>query len=436
MLVMLNTYEETLDWIHSLLPFGIKPGLDRVNSMLAQLGHPEKKLSVIHIGGTNGKGSTLSFLNNMLQANDYHVGTFTSPYMTTFNERMTIDSQSISDETLVSVARQVKPLADSLQASESESPTEFEVITVMALLFFSKQADLDVVLLEVGLGGRLDATNVLSPLLSVITNVGYDHMGILGHSIEAIAYEKAGIIKDQTPVVTAAEKPEVLDVLRMRAEQKQAPFHIVGKDNDYERTYHDLDGEQFSFRSPSRHYQRLQQSMKGMHQVKNAATALSVLDILDNKYHFELSESGIRHGLAATDWPGRFEIMTHRPLIILDGAHNPESIQSLVETLDDYQGMYHIDVVFQAMRDKDINHMLVPLYQCIHHLIFTSFEMERAASGKDLYDQSDYDHKTYIEDWRSFLSQRRHSQTDDTLLVVTGSLYFTAAVRDYLMSLS
>ncbi|KHF29707.1 Folylpolyglutamate synthase [Anoxybacillus sp. BCO1] len=214
---MVRTCKEAVDWIHSRLSFGVKPGLKRMEWMMEKLGHPQRRIKAIHVGGTNGKGSTVCFLRHILQEAGYRVGTFTSPYVEQFNERISINGQPICDVDLMKLVQFIQPLAEELEQTELGGPTEFEVITAMALYYFGKMNVQDVVIFEVGLGGRLDSTNVIYPLLSVITNVGYDHIHILGNTLEQIAFEKAGIIKAGIPVVTAIDQPEAVRVVEEKA---------------------------------------------------------------------------------------------------------------------------------------------------------------------------------------------------------------------------
>lgn len=217
---MFQTYEEALKWIHSRLTFGIKPGLQRMEWMMEKLDHPERRCRFIHVAGTNGKGSTIAFMQEVLKAAEYKVGAFTSPYLESFNERITIDGNPISEEEILQLSNVIKPVVDELEKTELGAPTEFEVITAMMFYYFGKINVPDVVLLETGLGGKWDSTNIANPILSVITMIGHDHLNILGSTIEEIAEQKAGIIKNGVPVITAVEQKEALDVIERVAKEK------------------------------------------------------------------------------------------------------------------------------------------------------------------------------------------------------------------------
>ncbi|HEX7066500.1 MAG TPA: folylpolyglutamate synthase/dihydrofolate synthase family protein [Bacillales bacterium] len=426
---MFTTYEETIEWIHSLLPHGIKPGTKRVEWMLRELGNPERRLRSLHIGGTNGKGSTVNFLRHMIQEGGYSVGTFTSPYIVRFNERISIGGEGIPDQDLVEAANRVRPLVDELAESELGQPTEFEVITVMAMLYFAEVAVPDFVLFEVGLGGRLDSTNVIFPLLTVITNVGYDHTEILGEQIESIAMEKAGIIKSGTPVITAAEKPEALRVIRDKAIEKKAKLYVLGENYSCDYEGSSSTGEVFSYRSLFTERQGLLVGMKGQHQVRNASLALMAIDYLKQYYALVLEEEEIREGLKKASWPGRFEEISTQPHIVLDGAHNPEGIRCLVETLRRYDSAKEIRIVFAAMGNKNVSEMLQPLRELTDHLYFTSFAFERSASVEQLSEWANFPAEKIEPDWQTALEAAITDGDSDSLTVVTGSLYFVSEVR-------
>ncbi len=218
---MFNTYKEAISWIHGRLKFGVKPGLLRMEKLMEKLEHPEKNIRAIHVAGTNGKGSTVSFIRSVLQEAGYTVGTFTSPYMITFNERISVNGMPITDEEWRTLVTDIKPIVDELDKTDAGTVTEFEIITACAFLYFAKRADIDFVIFEAGLGGTFDSTNIVKPLLSVITSIGHDHMAILGNTIEEIAGQKAGIIKNSIPVITGVNQPEALGVIEAEAEKSR-----------------------------------------------------------------------------------------------------------------------------------------------------------------------------------------------------------------------
>ncbi|HEY4554575.1 MAG TPA: folylpolyglutamate synthase/dihydrofolate synthase family protein, partial [Bacillaceae bacterium] len=300
---MLKSYDEALEWIHARLRLGIKPGLKRMEWMLERLGHPENKLNVIHVGGTNGKGSTVSYIRSILNEAGYRTGTFTSPYIKQFNERISVDGVPIPDESITNLANIIKPLADELEHTELGAPTEFEVITAMAIYYFAELDPVEWTVVEVGLGGRFDSTNVVAPAISVITNIGMDHTQILGDTVGKIAFEKAGIIKEQTPVVTAAKQKEALNVFHESARSKNAHIFVLGKDFGISSHKSTESGEEFDLTIGTLHFSRLSTSLMGRHQTENAALAVMALHILADSGKVVISEPAIREGLFKAYWP-------------------------------------------------------------------------------------------------------------------------------------
>jgi dihydrofolate synthase/folylpolyglutamate synthase len=429
---MIRTYKEAVDWIHNRLTLGVKPGLKRMEWMMEKLDHPERRMKAIHVGGTNGKGSTVCYLRNILQQAGYSVGTFTSPYVEQFNERISINGKPISDVEIMKLVQVIKPLAEELEQTELGAPTEFEVITAMALYYFGKMNVQDVVLFEVGLGGRLDSTNVIYPLLSLITNVGFDHTHILGDTLEQIAFEKAGIIKAGIPVITAVEQKEALDVIHARAKSLKAKVYELN--NDFIIRDHEAKegGEKFSLETPFATYRDLHLSMLGSHQVKNAALAVMAANYLRTYYSFIIEEQHVREGVRQAQWLGRFEKISDKPLIILDGAHNMEGIESLVQTIQTHYPSKNVHILFSALRDKPLKPMIEALANIAATITFTSFDFPRAATAEELAEQCDHDAKQCAVDWKQWLKQKRKTAKNDDLIVVTGSLYFISDVRKFL----
>src|SRR5690606_1221285 len=326
-----KTYQEALQWIHSRTNLGMKPGVKRMECLMEKLRHPERYVKVIHVGGTNGKGSTIAYLRQILQEAEYKVGTFTSPYFEKFNERISINGTPISDDDLVKLTNVIKPLCEELDESELGGPTEFEVITAMAIYYFARINPVDVALFEVGLGGRLDSTNVLYPILTIITNIGKDHTNFLGNTYEEIAFEKAGIIKSGVTLITGATQPEALKVLEDKAKEKRASVYL--KDREFRITEHERlpDGERFSVETIFQTLNGLRISMKGRHQTENAALAVMAAIYLNKLIAFYIEEEHIRNGLAKAACPGRFEIVSEYPFVLIDGAHNEEGAAALVD---------------------------------------------------------------------------------------------------------
>ncbi|ODA15858.1 bifunctional folylpolyglutamate synthase/dihydrofolate synthase [Geobacillus thermoleovorans] len=426
---MVRTYEEAVAWIHGRLRLGIKPGLKRMEWMMEQLGHPERRVRAVHIGGTNGKGSTVAYLRSILQAAGYSVGTFTSPYVEQFNERISVNGEPISDQEIVELVRVIQSLADELEQTEFGGPTEFEVITAMMLYYFGKQNIQDIVLVEVGLGGRLDSTNIIYPLVSVITNVSYDHMNILGDTLGQIAAEKAGIIKSGVPLVTAVNEPEAWEVIAKTAAERKAKTYRLGVDFTVSDRQTTVEGERFSLVTPFAEYRDLRIQMPGAHQVENAAVAVMAAELLRLGYSFLIDPEHIADGLTTAAWPGRFERVSDHPLIILDGAHNEAGIRSLVETVRAHYPDKRVHVLFAALTDKPLERMIQLLDELADTITFTTFDFPRAAAAEQLADLSTHQQKATVLQWEKWIREQASRLTERDLLLITGSLYFISEVK-------
>ncbi|PAD66985.1 bifunctional folylpolyglutamate synthase/dihydrofolate synthase [Bacillus sp. 7586-K] len=431
---MFANYDEAINWIHSRLKFGVKPGLKRMEWFLEKYNHPEENLQIIHVAGTNGKGSTISYMRHMLMEAGYKVGTFTSPYIELFNERISVNGQPISDEAMLSLVNEIKPYVEQIEQTELGSPTEFEVITMMMYLYFGKYNQPDFLLLETGLGGRLDSTNVINhPLLSIITNVGYDHMNILGNTIEEIAAEKAGIIKSGVPVFTAIENENGIQVVKDVAKRKNAPLFIYGTDFNIVKHQLHRNGELFSLETSSYVYDDVLITMKGEHQTKNAALAISAIDYLKRKNIVNINEMQLKTALEKTNWIGRFEKVYDNPEVIIDGAHNIEGIESLVSTLKRHYGNRNIHFLVSILNDKNYEEMIHLLTRIATSMHFTSFDFPRAAKASELYSVCELGNKSYSDDWVEKIQNllKIYENRGDDLIVVVGSLYFISHIRNY-----
>lgn len=399
---------------------------------MEKLDHPERELSALHIGGTNGKGSTVTFLRSMLQAGGFKVGTFTSPYIEQFNERISVNGISIPDDQILKLTNVIKPLSDELEQTELGGPTEFEVITAMAFYYFARIEKPDFVLFEVGLGGRFDSTNIITPLLSIITNIGLDHTQILGDSYEAIAFEKAGIIKDGIPIVTAVKNVQALKVIEEQASLKNAPILRIEKEFII-KEHHSLEhGESFSIHSTLTNLDDINISMVGKHQTENAATAVMALQFLMRENALSIHEDDLRQGLKDAFWPGRFEKVSEQPLVYLDGAHNEEGINALVEILTSRFSNKEIHIVFAALKDKKLDEMIHKLDEVSSNITFVSFDFPRAAAAKDLFDISRSTNKSQWAAWSTNLEAKMNDLQNDQMLVITGSLYFISEIKGWI----
>lgn len=337
------TYNETIEYIHSVNWRGSRLGLDRTIELLDRIGNPHRKLRFVHVAGTNGKGSFSCMLAGIFEKSGYKTGLYTSPYIITFNERMRINGANIPDDELVEVISFIKPHAEAME----DKPTEFELITVAAFEYFSRNG-CDIVVLEVGMGGGLDSTNVItSPELSVITAIGLDHIKELGSDYSLIASAKAGIIKEDCPVLFYGDNPEAEAVIRSVAAEKNATVYLP----DF-RLIRDLGSSAEGTRMSYKNYDDVFVSLAGTFQKKNTAMVLEAVDLLKRKYTC-ITDSAVKTGLATARWPARFEIIHKDPYVILDGAHNPHGIRAAVESIEQYFKGEKIYLVTGVMADKD-----------------------------------------------------------------------------------
>lgn len=368
------TYNEALEYIHAVQWAGHKPGLERTRTLLAALGDPHKKLRFVHIAGTNGKGSTAAMIASCLQAAGYKVGLYTSPFINRFNERIQVNGQPVPDEELVKLVEQVKPCADAMK----DVPTEFEIITALGMLYFAQQR-CDIVVLEVGLGGTLDSTNVIeAPECTVITALGLDHVKELGGTLAQIAQAKAGTIKPGCPVVSYGGVPEADAVIRQVAEQQNAPLTEVDF-NKLQVHGGKLDGLEFSFDG----LDRVRLPLIGSYQPRNAATAITALRILRQK-GWNIPEQAIRTGLEQVRWPGRFELLRQSPAFVLDGSHNAHGMRATVQSLKDRFPGERFVFLISMMADKDVNEMLELLEPLAKQFVTVAAHTPRAMDAQTL----------------------------------------------------
>ncbi|MGB6179390.1 bifunctional folylpolyglutamate synthase/dihydrofolate synthase [Carnobacterium sp.] len=432
---MFKTYEEALSWIHSRKIFGMKPGLKRMEWMLERLNFPQKRIKAIHVAGTNGKGSTVTFLRSMLEANGKIVGTFTSPYIETFNERISVNGEPISNEEILRLANIVFPLACELEETELDGPTEFEVITTMMFIYFG-EGHADVVVIEVGLGGLLDSTNVITPIVSVITTIGLDHMQVLGETIAEIALQKSGIIKPNVPVVVGKVVDEALKIIQLVAENNNSIVKLFGENYSSSKCQTLPSwGEQFTFEDETMYLNQIQIKMLGQHQIENAMVAIETLQTYSIETGLELNHEAIRRGLKTAFWPGRMEKISDNPMIVLDGAHNEPAIRRLIETINADFKQQEIYLIFAVLHDKAVGRMIDLLTELPNiHITLTSFSNPRAAKIKELQDYTNSNVKIK-EYWQEALADVINEMDGNGLVLITGSLYFISEVREYLLKL-
>jgi dihydrofolate synthase/folylpolyglutamate synthase len=435
----LQSYEEARDWITGLVPFGIRPGLDRIRALLAAFDNPERRLKFIHIAGTNGKGSTCAFLTDVLIKCGYDVGTFTSPYITKFTNRFQYNGADIEEGTLLRLANDLKPHVEEIAATELGSPTMFEVSTALAILFYAKVAYPDFVVWETGLGGRLDVTNVVNPLVSVITNVGHDHMDILGDTIEQVTVEKSGIIKPGIPVVSAVRQPEAQRILRETAERCKSTLYLMGEKFN-ETPLSVKENEQvFRFENLFRSIEPLTITLNGAHQRTNAAVAVMTLEVLRQYYALIVEDDDLKAGLQGAKWPGRLEMVRQSPRILLDGAHNPEGMETLAAALKETYRYKRLHIMIGMLSNKNHRDTLRHILPIVDTLIVTEPDYHKGMATESLAElvresgAESCPDITVEPDWEKALQLLEGRTETDDLSVVTGTLYLIADVRSKLL---
>ncbi|HGR0533102.1 TPA: folylpolyglutamate synthase/dihydrofolate synthase family protein [Streptococcus pneumoniae] len=409
-------------------------GLERMVELLALRGNPHLKLKVLHIGGTNGKGSTIAFLKKMLEKLGLRVGVFSSPYLIHYTDQISINGESISEARLEALMADYQSLLEGEAVANLQGTTEFEIITALAYDYFASE-QVDVAIMEVGMGGLFDSTNVCQPILTGITTIGLDHVALLGDTLEAIAEQKAGIIKQGMPLVTGRIAPEALAVIDRIAEGKDAPRLAYG--TDYQVRHQDsvVTGEVFDYTSAVRQG-RFQTSLLGLYQIENAGMAIALLDTFCQEDGRELASNDfLGQALEETSWPGRLEIVSRDPLMILDGAHNPHAIKALLVTLQERFADYHKEILFTCIKTKALEDMLDLLGAMPDtELTLTHFADSRATDESVLKEAAKSRNLSY-QDWHDFLEQNVTDKKEEkqTVRIVTGSLYFLSQVRVYLM---
>ncbi len=367
------TYDEALEYIHGISWTFCKPGLDRIGELCERLGHPERRLKFIHIAGTNGKGSTSAMLSAILTEAGYRVGLYTSPYIVEFNERMRINGENIKNDTLAAITEHIKPIAEAM----TDKPTEFELITAIAFEYFVREGA-EIVILEAGMGGRLDSTNIIeSSLVSVITGIALDHTAFLGDTVEKIALEKAGIIKPCSPLVYGGRDVSAGAVIRERARAAGIPYSEVSH-RDIKVKESTLSGTVFDYAG----YCDVKIPLLGAYQPDNAALVLDICELLRAR-GIALTEEAIRQGLLKTRWPARFEIISREPLVIFDGAHNPQGIESAVRSILTYFGDERVLIVSGVLCDKDYEYIAGELARVAKEVYTVTPDNPRALSAEE-----------------------------------------------------
>ncbi|RCW66389.1 bifunctional folylpolyglutamate synthase/dihydrofolate synthase [Saliterribacillus persicus] len=414
---MFQYVHEIDHFLDSRANLGIKPGLDRMYFLLEAQKHPENRLKAIHIAGTNGKGSTLTYIESVLSTSHYKVGTFTSPSMSTRNDMIKINGTPLFDKDFLKYFNQLSESIEQLD-KVGDSPSSFEIIVAIAIGYLADHADITI--LEAGMGGREDATNCITPILSVITTIGFDHTSFLGDTLEKIASHKAGIIKENIPVVIGKVPKEAIDVIRSEAEKKNAPVTEFGKDFSMEAK---LETGRFTFRS-DHHVLNLQTKMNGQHQLENAS--LAVMAVL--KLNLNIASTDIIKGIQSAQLLGRFEKIHEDPEIIIDAAHNTEGVIAFLETVKKFYPNRKKQVIFAVYKDKPISQMLEKIESVFQEIAFTTFDHPRACNAERLYEMSKLERKSFNKNWEKLIDDMV-SDGEAPLTFIVGSLEFVALVR-------
>ncbi len=414
-------YKSSIEYVYSLESFGIKLGLERIMFLLKKLDNPEKKMRIIHVAGTNGKGSVCAILGSVL-SEKYRVGVYTSPNLVDIRERITINGRMISKKDFGKIITDIKKINVS---SSFGHPTFFETLTALALKYFYEK-NVEYAVLEVGLGGRLDATNIVKPLISVITNVSMEHEEVLGDTLEKIAGEKAGIIKKNVPVVTSAENKKVLGVIKRVCRRKKCKLIDIHRNVKINKISHDLNGQMFNLQTQKNKYFNLRIPLLGRHQLVNAATALFVVELLGG-----FSEMDVRKGFSKTKWPGRLEIINKKPLIVVDGAHNPDGMRKLKSAIVEYFNYDNLILILGILSDKDIKKMVKIISPLSDRIIITKPDSKRAADPEIIRNEAErYINRVVVKEGVNHaLDYAKSFAKKNDMILITGSLYTVGDVK-------
>jgi len=420
-------YRQSIAYLFGLQRFGIKLGLANIEKLLSLLGNPHKKLRCVHIAGTNGKGSTAAFLHSILLHSGYRAGLYTSPHLVNFNERIKINNTEISRKR---VAQIVTVIREMCRCEDLETITFFEFITALAFQYFAEEKT-DLVIMETGMGGRLDATNVVHPLVTIITSISLEHQVYLGNTLQQIAAEKAGIIKKNAPLLTGARQPGVIKLFTEQCRKLKTPLYVLGKDFSSKKNGLAV----LNYRGFDCSLKNARLGLLGDHQVRNAGLALGAAELLRGQ-GFIIKEEDMLQGLQKARWPGRLEVIRQKPAVVLDGAHNPEAWKALRGALRKYFIFKNLFMVIGIMQDKDITRMIETLTPDAHTVIFCKPKMDRAAgktaiaSGMAAFLEKKI---LWIEDTATAVNKALELAAPDDLICVTGSLFTVGEAREYLL---
>lgn len=421
------TYEEALKYITEVGNFGSNYGLERTYRLLELLDNPQKSLKLIHVAGTNGKGSTTVMITKILIEAGYKVGMYTSPFLEEFEERIQINNINIPKKKLADLVEEIKVVVDKVIEEGYSHPTEFEIITVLMLLYFNREK-IDFGVIEVGLGGRLDSTNVIEPIISVITSISFDHTNLLGNTLAEISREKAGIIKNNTPIIVYPQEQEALEVIEEIATTKSAPLIVVRK-NSVEILEINKGTKPFQKVKIDDNY-IVNLPLLGEHQSLNLAVAIKVIEKLNGDYT-NISKEIIEKSIENVIWKGRLEVLNEKPLVVIDGAHNIQGITQLKLNIEKYFDYKNIYLIIGILADKDVKEMtktIVPIAKKVYAVTPHSIRAELAENLKDAIVGYNSNCEA-IEDYEKAFTMAYNDATEEDLVVITGSLYMIGDMR-------
>lgn len=423
-------YKEALKYIEETHKFGIRLGLDNMTKLLDLLGNPQDNLNIIHMSGTNGKGSTCSFITSILKEAGYKVGLYTSPFLETFTERIRINGENIPEEDVARIISLIKEKIEQMVKEGYSYPTEFEIVTTMAFYYYYEQ-NVDYVALEVGLGGRYDATNIIkSSQVSVIGSISLDHTNILGDNISKIAYEKGGIIKENGVAIVYNQSDEVKNVIKQICYDKNATY-IETNFDDIDIKKSDIYSQVYDVTIFDESYENIEIKLIGEHQINNSILALTVIKYLECNKGLKIDDKSIRRGLINTKWPGRIEKISENPLFIIDGAHNEDGALSLAKAIDKNFKDRNLTLLIGMLEDKDIDSVLDILIPKFNKVITTTPDNPRAIDSSKLkgkilrYTDNVVDKK----DIEEALNYTLESSNDNDVIISAGSLYMIGSIR-------
>ncbi len=418
-------YKKSINWLDSFEKFGIKLGLDRIKDICNKLGNPQNSYKIVHVGGTNGKGSVCRFLESVLVTSGYKVGAYTSPHLQRFSERIVVNKKEISEAEIVKLLVKVKPIIEQM-INENNTPTYFEIVTAIAFQFF-KEKNVDFAIIEVGLGGRYDATNIVNPIVTIITNVSYEHQNILGDKIEDISYEKAGIIKKGIPIITAATG-KALDVIKKVASENNSTITIIDSDS-WKKIRSGLEYQEYQVNGSLKEY-NVKTSMLGKYQGENIAITINAIETLQMNGVY-ITDENIIEAFLKTNNPGRMEIVGFKPIILLDGAHNVAGITSLKITLKENFLYNKLILIIGILSDKNIQAILDIIIPAADIIIVTKSQTSRAFDPFLLKDMIGKKEVIVKEKINEAIKYAKTIAKHNDLICITGSLYTVGEARDY-----